>query len=268
MQTIYIDTLMCVNLFIDYILLLVTKKTLHIRARTRRLILSSLVGAFTSLWALLPFYSVFLSATEKISSAIIIILIAFGKTDFRNTCIRFITFLGLGMILSSSVLLINNLLKTDKLIIYNDVIYFDISPVALLATTGFVYISVIIYQKLTTNKFRSEIHQITLSTGNISKLTFESALDTGCNLKEPFSGLPVILTEEELFDSTGINENKLRVIPFSTVSGSDIILGFKPDKIEIDGKELAKGCYIGICRNKLNGEIKSIMGQDLLEVLK
>ncbi len=267
MQTIYIDTLMCVNLFIDYILLLITQKTLHIRTRTRRLILSSLFGAITSLCALLPFYSVFLSAIEKIASAIVIILIAFGKSNFRNTCIRFISFLGLGMILSSTVLVINNLLRTDKLIIYNDVIYFDISPLALLLTTGIVYLAVSIYQKLTANKFRSEIHKITLSTGNISNLTFESALDTGCNLKEPFSGLPVILTEEEIFEPTGVTENKLRVIPFTTVSGSDIILGFKPDKIKIDGKELKKGCYIGVCRNKLNGEIKSIMGQDLLEVL-
>ncbi|MBQ4568916.1 MAG: sigma-E processing peptidase SpoIIGA [Ruminococcus sp.] len=267
MQTIYIDTLLCVNLFIDYILLLITRKTLHIHTRTKRLIFSSLFGACTSLCALLPFYSVFLSAMEKIISAIIIVLIGFGRSNFRNICIRFITFLGLGMILSSAVLLINNLLRTDKLIIYNDVIYFDISPIALLCTTAIVYISVIIYHKLTSNKFRSEIHKITLSTGSINKLTFESALDTGCNLKEPFSGLPVILTEEELFEPTGICENKLRVIPFSTVSGSDIVLGFKPDKVEIDGKELKKGCYIGICRNKLTGEIKSIMGQDLLEVL-
>ncbi len=267
MQTIYLDTLICVNLFIDYILLCITKKVLHIRVRTGRLLVSALFGATSSLCALLPFYSVFLSALGKIISAIIIILIAFGKADFRKTCVRFITFLGLGMILSSSVVLINNLWRTEKLVIYNDVIYFDISPFALLTTTGIVYLVITLYNKLSSNKLRCEIHRVTLTTGNTKKLTFESALDTGCNLKEPFSGLPVILTEEELFEQTGINENKLRVIPFSTISGSDIILGFKPEKVEIDGKELINGCYIGICRDKLNGEIKSIMGQDLLEVL-
>ncbi len=267
MQTIYLDTLICVNLFIDYILLCITKKIQHIHTKTGRLLISALFGAVTSLSALLPFYSVFFSALWKIACSILINLIAFGKTDLKKFCLRSITFLGLGMILSSSVVIINNLYRTDKMIIYNDVIYFDISPFALLATTGVVYLIITLYNKLSENRLRCEIHKVTLSTGHINQLTFESAIDTGCTLREPFSGLPVILTEEALFEQTGINENKLRVIPFSTISGSDIILGFKPDKVEIDGKEIKNGCYIGICKNKLNGEIKSIMGQELLEVL-
>lgn len=267
MQTIYLDTLICVNLFVDYILICVTKRVLHIHAKTIKLLASALFGAVSSMSALFPFYSVFFSALWKIACAIIINLIAFGKSDFKKFCVRFITFLGLGMIMSSSVVILNNLFSTDKMIIYNDVIYFDISPFALLVTTGIVYLTIILYNKLTENRLRCELHKVTLSTEHIKQLTFESAVDTGCNLREPFSGLPVILTEEVLFEHTGINENKLRVIPFSTISGSDIILGFKPDKVEIDGKEVKNGCYIGICKNKLNGEIKSLMGQELLEVI-
>lgn len=266
MQTIYVDTLLCVNLFIDYLLLCITKKVLHIQTRTRRLLLSSLVGALSSLIALLPFYSVFLSALWKIAMGIAIVLIAFGKGNFRKICLRFLTFLGLSMVLSSSIVVLNNLWNTNRIIIYNDVIYFDISPLALLITTAVVYTILLIYNKLSSAKLRCEVHRVTISTDYIRNLTFESAIDTGCNLREPFSGLPVILTEEEVFDDTGIKENKMRVIPFSTISGSDIILGFKPKMVEIDGKKLKNGCYIGICKNKLNGEIKSIMGQDLLEV--
>lgn len=268
MQVIYLDTLLCVNLFIDFLLLLIIKKALHINTKFRRIIIASAVGSLSSLVAFLPVYSVFLSAIYKILSAILIVWIAFGKTDFRKMCVRFMSFLGFSMILSTAVILMNNLLSTEKLIIYNDVIYFDISPTALLFTTAFIYAVISIYHKMASiHKLRCEIHKITLSTDKIKKLTFESALDTGCNLKEPFSGLPVILTEEVVFDNIGINENKLRVIPYSTAAGSDIILGFKPEHIEIDGRKIEKGCYIGICKDKLKGEIKSIMGTDLLEAI-
>ena len=268
MQVIYLDTLICVNLFIDYILLSTTKSVLHIHNKYWRVLAGALIGALSSLIAFLPFYSVFISAINKIGSAILIVYVAFGKTDFRKFCVRFMTFLGFSMIFSMAVILTNNLFSTKKLIIYNDVIYFDISPTALLITTAITYGIICIYSKVASvHKLRCEIHRITVSTERINRLTFESALDTGCNLKEPFSGLPVILTEESIFDTTGINENKLRVIPYSTAAGSDIILGFKPDSIEIDGKSIDKGCYIGICKNKLKGEVKSIMGSELLEVI-
>ncbi len=268
MQIIYLDTLLCVNLFIDYILLVLIRKILHIRAKSRKLIIASIVGATSSLIVLLPRYSVFLSAIYKIAGAIIIVLLAFGKTDFRRLCVRFLTFLGFSMILSASVVIMNNLFSAENIIIYNDYIYFDISPAALIVSTGIIYGCIIMYMKFgSVHRIRSEIHKVTLSTDNIKKLTFESVLDTGCTLKEPFSGLPVILTEEAIYGDMGIKENKLRIIPFSTAAGSDIILGFKPNKVEIDGKLLQKGCYIGICKNKLKGEIKSIMGCELLEAI-
>lgn len=268
MQIIYIDTLICVNLFIDYILLCITKKILHINAKMYRILLGAVTGAISTLTAFLPFHSVFLSALYKIGTTTLIIIISFGKGTFRKTIVRLMTFLGFSMILSTSVVLINDLWSTKKVIIYNDALYFDISPVALLITTAIVYIILSLYNKLSSvHKLRCEVHKITLSTDKVKRLTFETAIDTGCNLKEPFSGLPVILTEEDVLSGIDISEEKMRVIPYRTAAGSAIIQGFKPNYIDIDGKVIRNGCYIGICKDKLNGEIKSIMGTELLEVI-
>ena len=76
-----------------------------------------------------------------------------------------------------------------------------------------------------------------------------------------------ILVEKELIDVSSINKTKLRVIPFSTASGSDTIIGFKPQKVFIDNKQLLSGCYIGVCNNKLHGEIKSLMGYEIWEAI-
>ncbi len=268
MQVIYLDTLLAVNLFIDYILLSITKTILHINTKQRRLLLGASLGALLTLTIFIPIYSVFLSALVKLISAIIVTITAFPKGYFRKTTVRALTYLGISMILSTAVVIINNFLNPTGVIVYKDTIYINISPKILIISTAVIYLIISIYERISTvHKIKSETHKVTLTLNNNSKITFESAVDTGCNLREPFSGLPVILTEESLLTNQIITPDKMRIIPFSTAAGSDLIMGFKPDYLAIDGKELHSGCYIGICKNKLQGEIKSIMGPEFLEAI-
>ena len=96
--------------------------------------------------------------------------------------------------------------------------------------------------------------------------TFDSMVDTGCNLKEPFSGLPVIVAEREVID-TVIPEKKTRIVPFNTLSGDGMLKAFKPEKIIIDGKEYKSGVYIGVSDGKLTAQTKSLMGKEISEGL-
>lgn len=268
METLYLDTLICVNLFIDYILLCIIRLILHINAKLKNLLFASVFGSLTTLWVLIPIQSVFISALYKIATTIFIVLIAYGKCDFRKFTIRCLMFMAISMILSVIVTAINLLYKPTGVFIYNDQIYIDVSPVSLIISTIIAYIIISMYQKLSSkNKLNCRIYSVTISQGSDTNITFESALDTGCNLSEPFSSLPVILTEKDLLKGIDITKDKLRIIPCSTVTGTDIIYAFKPDKIQIDGKALHKGCYIGICSNKINGEVKSIMGPQITEAL-
>ena len=114
---------------------------------------------------------------------------------------------------------------------------------------------------------KTKILNITFYTADNTCVSFESMVDTGCKLKEPFSGLPVIMAEEELLKSVNISPEKLRIIPFSTASGDGSVYGFKPSQIWINGQMLHSGCYIGICKNKIKGEIKSITGNEISEVI-
>ena len=268
MKTIYIDTLICVNLFIDFLILSVIKSILHINTKNKRVLFAALLGATSTLIILLPIRSIFLSAIYKISTAIVIIITAFGKATFRNFIIRMLTYLGISMILSTAVLSVNLMWKPVGVYIYNNTLYFDISPTILLLTTGIMYLILNIYHRVTSeHKLDTEVHKITLSVDKTQKVTFESAIDTGCNLREPFSGLPVILTEKEILSDINLSNNKMRIIPYSTISGDDTIFAFKPKYIDIDGKVIHNSCYVALCNGKLKGEIKSIMGPELMEAL-
>ena len=268
MQTIYIDTLICVNLFIDYILLCLIKSALHINVNGKRIILGALVGGISTLTVILPIKSIFLSALCKIGITAGIIYTTFGKASFQKTTIRILLFLGSSMILSTLVMTINLAYKPTGVFIYNNQLYFDISPIVLIIATGVLYLIMSVYQRMTANKkLNCRIYKVTVAVSNNDRYTFDTALDTGCNLQEPFSGLPVILTEKELLKDFNINLYKTRIIPYSTAAGTDAVYGFKPREITIDGKTLHGGCYIGVCNKKIQGEIKSIMGPGIMEAL-
>lgn len=268
MQVIYLDTLICVNLFIDYVILSAVKKILHIRGRLLRVLLGATFAGVSTVAVFLPFYTQFVSIMYKLIVSAITVLISFGYQGIRKLITRTLTFTGISILLCGSVLAIELIWNPSRTMVYNDVLYFDISPSFLITVTLAVYFILYIYKTITEkHKLSCAIHSVMISIGNTEKLSFESAVDTGCNLKEPFSGLPVIIVEEELLYNISIPDNKKRIIPLSTISGTDTMTGFRPDKVYIDNNEVTKGCYIGICKNKLQGEIKSIMGEELSEAV-
>lgn len=91
-------------------------------------------------------------------------------------------------------------------------------------------------------------------------------IDTGCNLVEPFSGNYVIIAEQNIFDDYVPDETKTRIIPFESLGGNGIVKGFPPDKVKIDGKEICKSIYIGICNDVLKGDVKAIIPYELVKI--
>lgn len=265
---IYVDTLICVNIILDCLILYSIKRFLHINARSFRIILASLFAGVSTVIVFLPFYSVFISILARLMIGGITVIIAFSFNDIIKFIVRTLSYIGASMLLCGCVILIEVLWDPGGCAVYNDVIYFDISPTLLIITALFIYTVLGIYQRLRNrNKLSCAIKRVKIQIGSDSIITFESAIDTGCNLKEPFSGLPVIIVEKELIDINKLSEHKFRIIPFTTASGSDVIMGFKPEKVYIENKQLYGGCYIALCNNKLRGEIKSIMGNEIWEAI-
>ncbi|MBQ2687577.1 MAG: sigma-E processing peptidase SpoIIGA [Clostridia bacterium] len=267
MQTVYIDTLLCVNLFIDYILLFAVKKLLRVNSRAIRLLLGALFASFCTLGVFLPFYTKLFSVFYRVITAALTILIAFGKGSLKSFTVRLLTFIGVSIGFSGFISLIWLMFKPEGVIIYNDAVYFDISPVMLIVCTLIAFISLSVYERLKEKHHpKMKIHKVTVITEN-DLYSFDSMVDTGCSLKEPFSGLPVIIAEKELIEGKNISDEKVRLVPFKTLTGEGMLKAFKPEKTLIDGKEVRSGCYIGVSEGKLTNEIKSLMGDNITEGL-
>lgn len=258
MRTIYIDVLITVNIFIDFFIILCTKKFLNLNASIKRIITGSFIGGFFSLVALLPEIPILLNLMLDLIFACIIIFVSFGKTTANSFIKRVTVYFITAFIFCGIMIFIYSSFKPKGMEIYNDVVYFNISPILLIILTLACYYILKLTKRLTKGVCGGGTCNVEIYL-NGKYITFCSKIDSGCNLKEPFSGEYVIIVEKNLLDNYEPDKSKIRLIPFESLGGKGILKGFKPEKIIINGQIQNNNIYLGICENILKGDIKSLI---------
>ena len=264
MRTVYIDVLITVNIFIDFFLILCTRNFLHIRVSLKRMILGSIFGGSLSLVALFPAQPALINLVINLFSATAIIFITFGKSNLKCYITRVAVYFLCSFAFCGIMIFIYTTFKPSGMEIYNDVVYFNISPVILIILTLVCYYILKLIKRLTKGVCGGDTCNVEICISDVSD-TFIAKIDTGCNVKEPFSGEYVIIAERSVIENIHPDETKMRVIPFSSLGGEGYIKGFKPKCVKIDGKELTEGVYIGICCNVIKGDIKALVPNEILK---
>lgn len=286
-QVIYIDVLLCVNLLINYVILILEAKLLNLRIKRKRLILSALMGSFYSIFIFFDQINLLLSLFIKLLMSITIILIAYGFINTRSFVKSIVTFYFINFVFGGIIFCIWYFISPKGIFIKNGIVYFDISPILLILSTVVIYFSIKIYQYFLGE---SDLHDSVcdleiLNKGRIVKLF--AKVDTGNSLKEPFSNKPVIVAEyESLKDilppevknyiqdnvedwtAKGKKTSLLRVIPYSTVSGEGLLPAFIPEKVTIryKNKTYIKETFLAISkRNLFLGDYKALVPPDLID---
>lgn len=262
-HTIYVDVLVVINMFEDFLLLLCVKYILRLKAKYLRITAASVIGGLSSVSILLPNVNFLYSIVIRLLLGVALAFIAFGYKSRKQFIKTSLTLIMLSFLFSGAMIFFYLAVKPDGMYIVNDVVYFDISPVLLIILTVVVYFILFIYRKIFQNHARSGlVHNIKILYKN-NQAEFKCKTDSGCNVKEPFSGSSVIITERNQLGDINISEQNLRVIPFESLGGSGIITAFKADEVYIDGKKVNEEIYIGICDNVINSEIKGLMPENI-----
>ncbi len=148
----------------------------------------------------------------------------------------------------------------DILIYSNGIVYFDIDMTFLIICSVISYFVITIISKYTDKK--APIHKeffVTVENNGVS-ISQTALMDTGNNLRDPFSGYPVILTDKEIFNKL-CSKEKMRIIPLSTVSGESVIKAFRPKNFTVNGFS-TDNVYIGESLTPLD-EYKFILNINL-----
>lgn len=267
-QVIYIDILITVNLFVNYFILLTTANFFCIKWKTSRLILGEILGGIYSLYILAPELPLFISLIIKLFMSSTIIGATFGFKKPLPFFKILIYFYSVNFLFSGTMMAFWLVFKPNGMQINNGIVYFNISPPVLIASTLISYIIIeIINRIITRRKFENNLLYLKINFEN-NQIKIPAKIDTGNSLTEPFSNLPVIVAKETAIKpllsankydqiinfikngSTNILNLKIRMIPFKTISEESILPAFKPDFIKINESEAQKKVYIAICPDK------------------
>lgn len=278
-QVIYIDVLIIVNLFVNYFILLTTSKFLNLKLKLSRLILGEILGAIYSLYIFIPEPNLFISILIKLFMSIIMVAVSFEFRKIKQFLKIIVCFYAVNFAFSGIMFTLWCVFKPSGMIMNNDIVYFNISPLTLMISTVVSYIIIEIINRVIEKKqLKSSKYEIGIKFKD-KYIVLNAKIDTGNLLKEPFSNLPVIVVKkseinllipefnifENIENQNEIKKLKIRMIPFKTVSGTGILPAFKPEYVVLKGN-LKKQAYIAVCSDEYFSEdISCLANPEILD---
>lgn len=233
---IYIEEVFILNFLLDFMILYGTKRILKRNNKNIRIIISSIIGSFTTFLLFININNLLLFIVKLLIS-IILVYIAFGyKNIFKNILYFYLISIILG-----------------------GVCYlFDINNKIFLVISCFIVISILIkeflsYKEIYTNKY---LVKIILKN---KEYNLEGFIDTGNRLIDPISKKDIILTNIKYDKSNVI------YVPYKALNTTGIVTCIKPDKVIINSHEI--NCLIGVNCDKFKIDEDCILPNKFKEIL-
>ena len=264
-MTIYLDVVLLENLCMNYIILFATGYIMKIKMKHWKLIVSSLLGgiyAVVSYLEILPIYS---SLPMKLLLSVLMVYLAYHAKGIKQLSKQLVLFYLTSFVFGGCAFALLYFIRPQDIFMQNGV-YVGTYPLKIALLGGIVgFIITYIAFKIVKTKLkrRDMLYEIQIKMAN-KTINLQAMLDTGNLLKEPITGMPVIVVEkeklysilptnlldhiEELIGGEGSKKlesleeqeylARLRVIPFSSIGKQNgLMLGLKAEKVMIKLEE-------------------------------
>jgi len=111
-----------------------------------------------------------------------------------------------------------------------------------------------------------------LIENNGKQIVFDALIDTGNRLREPISGLPVMIVAADLFPPGFAAETAMRPLSFSVLGSSGEIKAFRTSAVQIRNSagsfRSAPECYVALFPGRMPGKLKALAPPEFTEVLE
>ncbi len=253
---IYLDLIMILNFFFDFILLLSVSILLRRKTSIYRLILGAFIGGLSILCLFIKMCSWELFVL-KIFISILMILIGFGYQSIKYT-VKNLVFLYMSSIILGGFLYFLNIefsYKQYGLIFISNGLSINVIFLIIFSP---IIIYIYVRNGLSLKNNYSKYYDINIYY-NKSKYTYKAYLDTGNTLKDPITHKPVILIDK------AIPCHKYYYIPYKSINDIGIIKCVKVDKVEINGISKYK-VLVGILNQKIKIDgIDCLLNNEIME---
>lgn len=249
---VYMDVLLIQNFIVNYFLLIITGKILKIKFSFWRLVLASFIGSLYIITFFLK--NRYLTTMPiKLLVPLIMILISFPKEKIKFYLSSTVTYIILSMCLAGICIFLEG--NNTKSLTYNGYLINFSSKGLVLSLIIFFLIG---ERMCTFIKSQIQVKALAYELDiyiHGELYSMQAFLDTGNELREPITNLPVIIAEEYNFQELIRREGDFYDIPYRVVSGSSGKLkGIKADYIIIKnskGERQKKMAIIAFTKGKL-----------------
>lgn len=296
-MTVYLDIVFLENLCMNYIILFATGYIMKLKMKQIRIIVSSILGSTYAVLVYLQNIFFFSNIIVKIMLSIVIILVAFYPKKMKLFFREIILFYLVSFVFGGCAFFLLYFVKPQNVLIRNGV-YVGRYPIQIAILGGIVGFTItqmafkVVKGKITKKDVLADL----VICWNGKQVKLKALVDTGNMLKDPISGLPVIVVDRNrlyhIFPKEILNNleniingklpkdiffkeqefiSKFRMIPFSSLGKQNgLLLGIKVDEVKIcfdDIDWVVNGAIIGIYDKPLskNNEYTALVGLDILE---
>lgn len=179
----------------------------------------------------------------KILSGVLMIAVTFDIKPIKQFLKRVFFLFAITFLFGGVTYAIYIFFDKDIIIYSNGIIYFDIDMTFLVICSVISYFVITLITKYTDKKSSKNKEYYVTIENNGKTVSCIGLMDTGNNLREPFSDYPVIMADKSVFNKVYTDET-IRIIPISTVNGESLLKAFKPQKITI-GNFTTDKVYLG-----------------------
>lgn len=294
-MTIYLDVVLLENLIMNGIIVYVTAIITKTKIKHIRIILASLIGAIYSILSYISKFPIFSNIFVKILLSIIMVYIAYDSKEIKILGKELLLFYLTSFLFGGVAFAMIYIIKPQE-ILMKDGLFLGTYPLKTIFL-GAIIASIILITgfKVVKSKIsKKDMYcKITINLEGKEK-DINVMIDTGNLLKEPISGMPVIVVEHtQLYDIipkeilnnlekilggdlNNIPEEiknkylrKLKVIPYSSLGKQNgMLLGIKAEKVVIHKEQeiVKKDIIIGIYNKSLTkrGEYNGLIGIELM----
>lgn len=296
-MTIYLDVILLENLCMNYIILFATGLINRVKIKAWKLFVASLIGGVYSILSFAPVLEIYTNFLFKIVLSVVMVYISFHPQNVKQLFKELIIFYLVSFAFGGCAFALLYFIRPQDILARNGVLTgtYPIKIALLGGIVGFVIVNIAF--KLIKGKLSKKDMFCNISIFiNGKEKQIKAFIDTGNLLKDPISGIPVIVVEvselEEMIPKeivenlneilqgkdtkvlTEIPEDyklKFRIIPFSSLGKQNgLLLGFIADKVIINLEETKSelsNIIIGIYEKNLtkNGLYTGLVGIDIIE---
>lgn len=266
-MVIFLDVLILENFIVNTFLIILTADTLKIKIKKLNTVISAMVGALYVITMLFESLYLLNSLPIKIIIAFIMILISFQKKDILFNIKGTAIFILYSMLLAG-LCVFTEFNKNGGALDRGIILNFSYKKLMIAIMIIYIVLSrliIFVKDRKTLNNYIYGV-EIVLD-GSVKKI--KAFLDTGNELVEPVTNLPVIIVEEDLFSKEDIKNYKYYYIPYSVINGQyGRMAAIKPEKIMVYKDDVGeeKEALIAFCNNKLSqvGDYQGLLSRGIL----